>query len=440
MPRNTIRAFMRRQLNGNGYENLPGGFPQDNNAESNNNNTTNENDPNNNSTNEAAANVIRQIRLLVLRIPLLILYVLTSILLLALALIKKYLNFNRLYDKISTNNSNPATELSLLLDKLSAQSNYKLLNPSSTYTFGSLYNSDSCAIPISLIQQSYIDLLQNCAEQCKFGLIYLHDPLLNEPMKFVDNILCNERFVNCIKNYQILLWFSEVTSTEGFQVANSLSIRQFPFIGIVALNNEDKVQLITKIAGSIDNYKPNKIEDILAKTYPRLLRIIEQRQSQLCNENIREEQDRRFRESLRRDQQREHERELQRQNERLLQETEHEKLKWLLWQRDHLHREPNSQDNVNIAKIAIRMDNKRFIRNFDSSLQINEIYIYVELIRNNLLESTQSNMGPPSSSYIYQFNFTLIVPVPRKELSPDTLINDEPSICPSGNILVETEG
>lgn len=434
MPRNALRAFVRRQLNGTPTETLPGSFPRNNNDHSNENN-----EPHSDPNSEAAANLIKQIRLLFLRVPLFILYLLASTLLLAFALLKKYLNLDKFYNKVNIEHSDPATELSLLLDKLSAQSNSQLLNSNSAYTFGSLYNSAGCAIPINLIQQNYIELLNNCAEQCKFGLIYLHDPLLNDPMKFIDNILCKERMVNCIKNYQILLWFGELTSTEGLQVANSLSIRQFPFIGIVALNNNDKVQLITKITGSIDNYHPNKFENILAKTYPRLLHIIEQRQSELYNRSIRQEQDLRFRESLRRDQQRDRERQLQRDHERLSQERERQKLQWLLWQRDHLIPEPTVDDNVYIARIAIRMNNKRFIRNFNAALTINEIYIYVELKRNNILESTEVNMGPPSSDYIHHFDFRLFVPVPRRELSPDVVINDEPLICPSGNILVESD-
>ncbi|CAL9728366.1 UBX domain-containing protein 3 [Monosporozyma unispora] len=377
-----------------------------------------------------------------LQIPLYILYYLASIILIVLSILKPILNFNRIYDKRHKQHCDHSTEMTALLEEISSDSYAPNVSEqtSQQYMFGSIYNSDMGAVPSQYIQNSYLELLDNCSTQYKFGLIYLHDPIVTNRMSYVNNILCSERFVNCIKTYQMLLWFGDVTTSEGLQVANALKVRKFPCIGILAKKTSETAEIIYSFNGPVEEYNQKKVEAILVKKYPSLLQMIEERQNIDRDRHTREQQDERFRDSLRRDQERERQRDEARQREQQAREREALKKQWLLWRKSKLHPEPNKSQGDDVSRIAIRLDNnERKIRNFSPSLPVEEIYAYVELVQTGILDSDeqyQYGTSPPAG-YQHQYKFKLIIPVPRQELDLDTLIGDELGIYPSGNIIVE---
>lgn len=379
---------------------------------------------------------------LLLQIPLYILYYLVSIILVILTLMKPILNFNKIYDRRHREHYDHGAEMTSLLEELSCASyTPEASEPnSSQYSFGSLYNSDMGAIPSPYLQNSYLELLDNCSTQYKFGLIYLHDPIVTNKMSYVNNILCSERFVNCIKTYQMLLWFGDVTNSEGLQVANSLKVRKFPCIVILAKKTSETAEVIFSFNGPIEDYNPKKLEAVLVKKYPSLLQMIEERQNIDRDRHTRDQQDERFRESLRRDQERERQRAETILREQQEQEMETLKKQWLLWRKSKLHSEPSIPESENVSRIAIRLaNNERIIRNFNYSLPIEEIYAYVELVQTGMIDSDeqyQYGTSPPEG-YEHHYRFRLTIPVPRRELDFDTLIRDEHGICPSGNIIVE---
>lgn len=378
---------------------------------------------------------------ILLRIPLYLLFYFTSLILVIISFLKPIINFNKIYHKHNNQYEDHVTEITTLLEQISnesySSSNRSLSMP--TFTFGSLYNSEAGGIPRHLIQTSYLNLLDNCSSQFKFGLIYLHDPLVPRRMSYVNDILCSERFVNCVKTYQMLLWFSDVTTSEGLQVANALKVRKFPYIGILAKKTTDTAEVIFGFNGPIEEYNPKKLESILVKKYPTLLQMIEENRNAQVDRNIREQQDERFRASLRRDQEREriHNEAIEREHRTLERERLHKQ--WLLWRRNRLQPEPQRIEGVDVSKVAIRLhDNTRIIRNFSPSLPIEEVYAFVELTQTGLIDSDEQCDTPPEG-YSHQYMFRLFVPAPRKELAQETLIGEEPGIYPSGNIIVEEE-
>ncbi|KAK5961443.1 clathrin-mediated endocytosis regulator UBX3 PWA37_001303 [Arxiozyma heterogenica] len=419
---------------------IPGGFPTINVSNSSNNNTTQSQDvpPANNST----TSFLR----IVLQIPLYILYYLVTIILTILSLLKPILNFNKLYAHCHRQYYDYNTNMKVLLDQISNEDVHNDLHlGSSNYTFGSVYNSETSVIPAQLIQNSYLALLENCSSECKFGLIYLHNPLLCDKMSYVKHILCSPRVINCIKSYQMLLWFGDVTTSEGLQVSNALKVRKFPYFGILSRRSNETAEIIFNFNGPIEEFNPRDLESVLVQKYPDLLQMIEQRQNIERDRLIRQQQDERFRQSLLHDQARERQRNEALRREQEQRDQELLKRQWLLWRKSQLHPEPTRSQAQDISRIAIKMNNfhnnsSRIVRNFDPTLPIEEIYAFVELTQNNIMESgDRYEYGDnPPNGYQHQYKFKLIIPVPRKELVPSTLIGNEPGIYPSGNIIVES--
>lgn len=375
----------------------------------------------------------------ILRIPFVLLYYIMTWTIVLLSLLKPVCNLSGFYKRKNSRLSDPKFQLNNLLETLDNESQ-RTLNPGAhnvdtpAYTFESLYNLESGNLSSDIIQGGYTDLLNACSEQCKFAIIYLHDSLLDNNMQYVNGLLCTERFATLVKKYQVLLWFSEVTVSEGLQVANALKIRHFPFLGVLCLKAEKKIEVIGRLEGNLDKYNDNTLENILVKGHSKLVQIRQQRQNLALQRLIREQQDSRYSDSLRRDQetarQRDSERQIQLERER----QELYRRQWLLWRKSQLHPEPN---DGSACRIAIRMDGQsRIIRKFDSNLDIEEIYAYVELSLNGLLNSTETSSSPPQG-YEHRYEFVLITPVPRKELDPATMIGNEPAIYPSGNIVME---
>lgn len=378
---------------------------------------------------------------LVLQTPFVLLYYVMNLIILLLSLVSPLCAIGGYYKKRHRRPTDPKSRLNNLMECLNGESQRTFKQNATeegdaTYSFGSLYNLENGSLSQDILQGSYTELLTACSEQCKFAIIYLHDPLLDNSMEYVNNVLCSERFTTMIKKYQILLWFSDVTTSEGLQVANALRVRQFPFLGVLCLKAEKKIEVIGRMEGDLNSYGPNHLDNILSKGYSRLIQVRQQRQNIALQRIIREQQDSRFEESLSVDRQRERERQAQMARETAQQERERQRKQWLLWKKTQLHPEPSN--GADACRVAIRLeDGGRIVRKFDASLTIDEIYAYVELYNEGLLDSGETSNGPPQG-YDHSYNFLLITPVPRRELSPTTIIRDESGLYPSGNIVMET--
>ncbi|QLG72415.1 hypothetical protein HG535_0D01230 [Zygotorulaspora mrakii] len=385
----------------------------------------------------------RTIAMMVLQLPLVILHYIMSFMITMVSLIKPLYALQGFYKRKSMRTSDGKSRLNNLLELLSNESERTLNSEDSgltTYSFGSLYSLENGSFCQDIVQGSYTDLLNACSEQCKFAMIYLHDSLLDNSTEYVNGLLCTEQFTTLIKKYQILLWFSDVSTSEGLQVANALKVRQFPFLGLLSLKAENKIELFGRMEGSLTQYKANFLENMLGKAYSKLLQIRQQRQNNALQQLIREQQDNRYNESLSADQRRERERATQRDTMNQAIEQARLKMLWLLWRKSTLAPEPSSDSGIPTCKVAIRADSgERVIRRFDASLPIEEIYAFVELQRTpNTLDAEESqNTGAPPRGYHHQYEFTLVSPVPRKELEPSTVIHDETAIFPSGTIIIE---
>lgn len=378
----------------------------------------------------------------VFQFPLLILFCGLTILFEVIRLVKPLRKLTTFYDKKNHTVSHHDS-IARLIENLEKDAQTLALgtNPeqstNNNYSFGSLYNLETATLSKDVLQRSYTQLLDKCAEQVKFGMIYLHDPLMDNNMNYVTQILCSEEFIKLVKKYQIVLWFGDVTNTEGMQVSNSLKVRSFPFLGILTIKPDKKIELYGKYEGIINEFTPSNLESILKKEYPALLQMRQQKQTIEVERIIREQQDARFNESLRRDQERSRQQQEEQNRERHDEEQRILRKKWLLWRKRFLQIEaPAEHDH---SKIAVRMpDGNRIVRKFDAALPIEEIYAFIELYNEDLLSSEEDYLqNDPPANYVHEYKFKLVVPVPRKELDQNKTISEETAIYPTGNIVIE---
>ncbi|QID84120.1 ubiquitin regulatory X [Saccharomyces pastorianus] len=447
-----------RQTFGNNDESfirIPGAFNEEPPA-----NVNGEGDNGNNSADEpirSQSTRSRSVLRFLFQAPLIVLYYLLNFIIRSSRLLKPLLRFHGFYQRKHNRLLDHGSQLNRLLEGLQNESQVVMpsegngnadggSNSENTgnsqssqvqFSFGSLYNPENGMFSKGIMQNSYTELLDNCSEQVKFGVIYLHDPLLDNHMDYVNKILCSETFVNMIRKYQVLLWYGDVTTSEGLQVSNALKIRQYPLLGIISLKAERKIELIARVEGSISNNKPQDLETIFSKNYPRLIQLRQQRQNIEMQRLIKQQQDSRYQDSLRRDQERDTERLEEMQRQQRAQEHERLEKEWLLWRKGQLKPEPLSEKNA--SKVAIRLeDGQRLVRKFDASLPTEEIYAFVDLHLHGLLDPEEpTQLAERPANFQHQYGFKLITPVPRRELEMSTIISEVSGIYPSGNIVME---
>lgn len=435
--------LLRRALHGGEprFTPIPGSFPED--IMTNHESSTGENTEDTEGAHNPRHNRWdrKSVFSTLMRIPFVTLYYIMVWIVVILSLLKPLCNISGFYKRKNSRLSDPRSQQSTLLETLANESQ-RTLDPSiqdvdtPTYTFESLYDLEHGSLASDIVQGGYADLLNACSEHCRFAIIYLHDSLLDNSMQYVNEVLCAEKFATLIKKYQALLWFSEVTTSEGLQAANALKVREFPFLAVLSLKAEKKIEVIGRLEGNLDKYDTNALESVLTRGNTTLVQIRQQRQNLALQRLIRQQQDSRYNESLRRDQEIARQRSAQRRAASQQERQAQLRKEWLLWRKSTLRPEP-SRSGGSACRVAIRTeDGARIVRKFDSNLPIDEIYAYVELFTENLLDSPQVSNGPPSG-YEHHYRFLLLTPVPRKELDPATTIGDEPAIYPSGNIVME---
>ncbi|CCH59765.1 hypothetical protein TBLA_0B09480 [Henningerozyma blattae CBS 6284] len=376
--------------------------------------------------------------------PFIILYFVITLAFNVMDIFKPFKRMLCFYDRHPSQTVDRITQLNNLMDMLILECQTRNISKSlideentlsERFDFNTLYNLNDGRLRDEIIKGTYTDLLDICTEQCKYGLIYLHDPLLDNSTNYLEEILCTENFINLVNKYQILLWFGDVVTSEGLQIVNAMKIRELPFLAVISLNSNKVMEMKGKLEGNLSKYESDYLETILNKNYNELLQLRQQKQNIALERIIREQQDSRYRESLRRDQRRDQERA---DAARIANEYRVKSRNWLLWRKSRLR----CGDNEDSCRLAIRFeDGVRVVERFKSDCHVEDIYVYVVLREKGLLESEEEFHGDENEfeSFVYDYGFRLVTPAPRKELDKNLVLKDEPLLYPSGSVLVESE-
>ncbi|CAI5759490.1 unnamed protein product [Candida verbasci] len=304
-------------------------------------------------------------------------------------------------------------------------------------------------------QGSYTQALYMATQRGKFLFVFLNN-YQNENSTNYHSIITNKTFLDLFKEYSsdILIWGGDLTNPESYQLANSLNVSKFPFLGLLCLTRQtqmtpegpkktpSKISLIGKIQGSIKANNDEEIRSIIENKfikkinkYSEELKLIKfELQNKYMSKIIQKQQEINYENSLMKDKIKK-------------QKQEYEKLykEYLIYNIPKY--EKYNQQSDDCAKIAIKLKNgNRITCYIPSNMKIIDIFIYLDLLNkgyfNNKLTSnlTQREANEKFKDLDLRFDFNLISPLPPKisliEIK-DTLIKDCNLIYPNGLLIVE---
>lgn len=304
-------------------------------------------------------------------------------------------------------------------------------------------------------QGSYTQALYMATQRGKILFVYLTNPQ-NESASFIFNeIIMNQEFIR-IFNQDVVIWGGDLKNPEAYQLANSLNVTKFPFLGVLCLTRSTKmtpegpkkdpakISLIAKLQGG----KVNPVEDAntvirdkfvkkIAKYEPELKLIRQELQDKYMTEVLRKQQEYNYMASMQQD--------MIKKNAKKRESLTKDYLKYKAPLYKNLTNPPPKEDAKDYARIVLKFpDSSRVTVYFPKHLRVNDIFTYVEILRRDLVNLT-SNLTEQEAinkfdSFEIEFNFRLASPLPPRtdlSLKKDEQIEQIDLIYPNGLLLVE---
>lgn len=312
--------------------------------------------------------------------------------------------------------------------------------------------SENNALP-PFFQGSYTQALYMATHRAKFLFVYLTNSNNEYDQDIFQNIIINPQFLEIFNdNPNIVIWGGDLTNPESYQLANSLNVTKFPFLGLLCLTtnttmtpegpikSSPKISLISKVQGNFSS-TPNaliqsKFKNKINRYEPELSVIRNDLRDKFMSQVLNKQQELNYQNSLRKDQ-------LKKQAK----VYERDYKTFLIYKSQAFKQWP--QDNsTDCAKIAIKLaDGSRSTFCFPADNLIEDIFIYVELINRELLDNdnvmstlTEAEFDTRFSSFEPKFTFLLKSPLPPRVNLQDMQkmrIRDASSIYPNGVLIVE---
>ncbi|KAI5959450.1 ucp10 [Candida theae] len=304
-------------------------------------------------------------------------------------------------------------------------------------------------------QGSYTQALYMATQRGKFLFVYLTNPQ-NEGASFIFNeIIMNQEFVKIFNN-DIIIWGGDLKNPEAYQLANSLNVTKFPFLGVLCLTritkmtpegpkkDPAKISLIAKIQGGKvsppedpDTVIRNKFVKKIAKYEPELVLIRQELQDKYMSEVLRKQQEYNYMASMQQD--------MMKKNAKKRKALAKEYLMYKARQYEHLTTPPSKEEAKNYARIVLKFpDSTRVTAYFPKGYRIEDVFVFVEIVRQGLLNSTstltESDAISKFDDFRIEFKFKLASPLPpRTDLSSkmDKRIEEIDLVYPNGLLLVE---
>lgn len=319
--------------------------------------------------------------------------------------------------------------------------------------------STSLSLP-PFFQGSYTQALYMATNRAKFLFVYLTNPQNEYDEEIFKNIIINPEFLDLFSpsnanNSNLLIWGGDLTNPEAYQLANSLNVTKFPFLGLLCLTSittmtpegpiksSPKISLISKIQGNLtSNSNPNiliqsKFKNKLLKYEPNLSNIRNDLRNKFMSQVLNKQQEINYQNSLNKDK-------IKKQKKIY----EKELKQFLIYKLDEFKSWPQNDTTSGLAKIAIKFVNgSRKTFAFPPENKIEDIYIYVELVNREYYDSTSlsSSITPEEfeakfKDFRPKFNFELMSPLPPRLSLKDLKelkIKDVSGVYPNGLLIVE---
>lgn len=304
---------------------------------------------------------------------------------------------------------------------------------------------------------SYTQALYMATNRAKFLFVYLTNPQNENSSVIFNQVITNPEFISLFtSNPNILIWGGDLTNPEAYQLANSLNVTKFPFLGLLCLTRSTtmsqhgpvktspKISLILKIQGTYNedlhggSSVIEKFKRKIRKFDGELIVMRNELRDKYMSQVLLRQQDINYQNSLRKDQ--------IKKQEKKYNTLKKEYLTWKSAYFNSLTQEGPSEDK---AKIAIKLTNgERITFYFPSQNPIDDIFIFVELKNGGYLDSefqsllTDEQAAKKFKDFKLDYKFKLVSPLPPRIVLNDYLdepknIRDIDCIYPNGLLIVE---
>ncbi|RLV84336.1 UBX domain-containing protein [Meyerozyma sp. JA9] len=308
-------------------------------------------------------------------------------------------------------------------------------------------------------QGSYTQALFMATNRAKFLFVYLAHPRSENSSGMFENIITAPEFTSIFNDPDFVIWGGDLTSSESYQLANSLNVTRFPFLGLMCLTRSTtmmpsgpvkstpKISLVSKVQGRVkDRAKAQaiintKFKNRINKYEADLREIRHELMNKFMSQVLVKQQDISYQNSLARDRAKK----LQREREGLLSAYLQSKVAHLL--------QLQKSQSPDTARVALRFsDGNRVTLTLPSTTRVPEIYEFVEIHRRGYTDASQSQNTPNSQNpqntqsastlevVPDDFKFSLISSVPPRSSLKDFWggsVRDVDFIYPNGMLIVE---
>lgn len=289
----------------------------------------------------------------------------------------------------------------------------------------------------------YTQALTMAKRDLLYLLVFLSSEEHDDHDKFCRGTMTDPELIDFLRQHQVLVWGGNVRYTEAFQVSNTLQATTYPFLAIIALQNNatggNKMAVVDRLEGPVTAAAVmRRFESAVARTGLVQLRL--EREQREMERRVRQEQDHAYHASLLADQAKELKLKQEREAAKVaeLERIQHEKdqKQYIQYLCEKFRRE---EEEEKMTKISFRLANgERVIRKFKGSDSLETLYQFIEAYP--YLNEEQENSVSEPKGYQHQFTFTIHSPFPRTVYPPDreTKIVDEKGLWPSATLIVDT--
>ncbi|KAI9103274.1 hypothetical protein DFS34DRAFT_646659 [Phlyctochytrium arcticum] len=238
-------------------------------------------------------------------------------------------------------------------------------------------------------QGTYSQALAKAKRDLGYVIVYLHSGAHDDTDTFCRSTLASDDLKSFIQSRNITVWAGDIEESEGYEVSNLLSATGFPFLAIIAPDN-NRMSTIERLEGNTSaETLMSMVATVIEVVDPQLAESRSERREREQARSIREQQDEAYQASLRADREKERkareERDRQKREEEAAQEAEraHQALLDAKRQQkqsliDSLPSEPPASAS-DLAKLSLRLPSgERLIRRFlaDDTMQV--VYNFVQ--------------------------------------------------------------
>lgn len=314
-------------------------------------------------------------------------------------------------------------------------------------------------------KRSYTLALYMATNRAMFLFVYVTSPQNENSSSIFNKIILNPDFISLFhENSNTLIWGGDLMNPEAYQLANSLNVTKFPFLGLLCLTRTTtmtpqgsvktlpKISLILKIQGGLSaDINPHLLIDTkfkrkMAKYEAELSLMRNDLRDKFMSKALLKQQELNYLTSLALDRAKK----LERQREALRKE-------YIIWKtlyfKDLIERNANGGARGDTARVGIKLqDGTRKMMQFPADSPVEDIFAFTEISQAGLLDETVSTSATSAdeirrklANFQPTFKFKLVSPVPPKVVLNEYLngpagvtIRDIDCIYPNGLLLLES--